>query len=62
MSETVEKRNDMFTTRLAVAPLKLLVMPNIKPLGDEIDRYLVSFRKKKWRKSASFPAWASVPY
>lgn len=48
MSQTVDKKTDMFTTRLAVAPLKLLVMPNIKPLGDEIDRYLVSFRKKRF--------------
>ena len=55
MSETVEKRNDMFTTRLAVAPLKLLVMPNIKPLGDEIDRYLVSFRKKRFPEGINDP-------
>ncbi len=55
MSETVGKKKDILTARLAVAPLKLLVMPNIKPLGDEIDRYLVSFRKKRFPEGINDP-------
>ena len=48
MSEIIDERNDLFTKKLAVAPLKLLVMPNIKNLGDKVDEYLVRFRKERF--------------
>ena len=55
MSDIIDEKNDLFTRKLAVAPLKLLVMPNIKELGDKIDRYLVDFRKNRFPDGINDP-------
>ena len=52
MSDIIDEKNDLFTRKLAVAPLKLLVMPNITELGDKIDRYLQVYRLYEDGKSA----------
>ena len=51
----INEKNDLFTKKLAVAPLKLLVMPNIKELGDKVDEYLVSFRHERFPEGIDDP-------
>ncbi|MBQ7584524.1 MAG: ribose-phosphate pyrophosphokinase [Lachnospiraceae bacterium] len=53
--DIINERNDLFTKKLAVAPLKLLVMPNIKSLGDKVDEYLVGFRKERFPEGINDP-------
>ena len=55
MPDIINEKNDLFTKKLAVAPLKLLIMPSIKELGDQVDRYLVSFRKKRFPDGINDP-------
>ncbi|MCR5747577.1 MAG: ribose-phosphate pyrophosphokinase [Lachnospiraceae bacterium] len=55
MPQKEENKTDIFATKLAVAPLKLLVMPNIKELGDKIDQYLVDFRKERFPEGINDP-------
>ncbi len=51
----INEKDDMFTKKLAVAPLKLLVMPNIKELGDKVDEYLVGFRHERFPEGINDP-------
>ncbi|MCR5773862.1 MAG: ribose-phosphate pyrophosphokinase [Lachnospiraceae bacterium] len=53
--ESTNEKDSIFTKKLAVAPLKLLVMPNIKQLGDKVDDYLVSFRKNRFPNGIDDP-------
>lgn len=55
MPDIINEKNDQFTTKLAVAPLKLVVMPNITDLGNEVNDYLVSFRKERFPDGAKDP-------
>ncbi|MCR5476495.1 MAG: ribose-phosphate pyrophosphokinase [Lachnospiraceae bacterium] len=43
--------------RLPVAPLKLIVLPSMAPMGDRINRYLVEFRKYIHNDVKSDPAF-----
>ena len=54
--------SEYLENRMPAAPLKLLVMDNIKTLGDEVNDYLVSFRKennKAYHDSPVFEGYVS---
>ena len=54
--------SEYLENRMPAAPLKLLVMDNIKTLGDEVNDYLVSFRKennKAYHDSPAFEGYVS---
>ena len=47
----------MLENKLPVAPLKLVVMDSAKELGDEINSYLVEFRKHLKNTFKNTPSW-----
>ncbi|MBR2186722.1 MAG: ribose-phosphate pyrophosphokinase [Lachnospiraceae bacterium] len=49
--------SEYLENRMPAAPLKLLVMDNIKTLGEEVNDYLVSFRKENNRAYHDSPAF-----
>ena len=54
--------SEYLENRMPAAPLKLMVMDNIKTLGDEVNDYLVSFRKennKAYHDSPAFEGYVS---
>ena len=54
--------SEYLENRMPAAPLKLMVMDNIKTLGDEVNDYLVSFRKennKAYHDSPVFEGYVS---
>ena len=46
---------DILAEHRAVAPLKIAVMDNIKSFGDEVNRYLVEYRKDREHQHADSP-------
>ena len=47
----------MLENKLPVAPLKLVVMDSAKELGEEINSYLVEFRKYLQATFKDMPSW-----